>query len=93
MKSLGDIAVSAKAALATAGGTVASGLAQLLGLIPDEIGKLATLLGICLSIVMIGYWRAQTKKTQVETERTELETQLLILRRDKLISERITEEL
>jgi hypothetical protein len=68
MRSFGDIALSFKASVATAGGTVASGLAQFLGLIPEEIGKLSALLGLCLSIVMISYWRAQTKKTNLESE-------------------------
>lgn len=77
MRSWGEIALSAKTAAVTASGTVASGLAQFLGFIPDEIGKLATLLGICLTIVMLGYWRTQSKKAQIELE-------LLILQRDKL---------
>jgi len=68
VKGLADAAVSAKTGLATAGGTVASGLAQLVGIIPNEIGKLATLIGIALSIVMISYWRAQKRKTQLESE-------------------------
>lgn len=80
MRSLGEIALSAKTAVVTASGTAASGLAQFLGLIPDEIGKLATLLGICLTIVMLGYWRTQSKKAQIELE-------LLILQRDKLRGE------
>lgn len=68
MISFSGVAASAKTAAATALATVASGLAQFLQLIPDDIGKLATLVGICLTIVMIGYWLEQKKKARLESE-------------------------
>ena len=40
--------------------TAATGAAEWLNWIPNDIGKLATLVGICLSVVLIGthLWRA-----------------------------------
>ncbi len=42
-----------RVAATVAGGTVVSGITQVLDLIPDNIGKLATLIGIILSSVLI----------------------------------------
>jgi len=80
MKSIADIALSAKFAASTAAATMASGFAYFVGLIPDDIGKFASLLGAILTIVMLGYWRAQTKK--VELENKILHLQLVAAERD-----------
>lgn len=84
MKSLFELAASVKFALSTAMATMASGFAYFIGLIPDDIGKFASLLGGLLTIVMLGYWRAQTRKTNneslnvaMQTQKTALEVALL----------------
>ena len=68
MSGIQEFFASGKAAVAVAGGTVASGIAQILSWIPDSIGKFATLVGVVLTLVMISYWRAKTKKVQLESE-------------------------
>lgn len=94
MRSLGEIALSAKTAAVTAGATVASGLVQLLGLIPDEIGKLTALVGLCIGIVTLGVWRKKSKEvdaniklSEINEKKAQVELELLILQRDKLRGE------
>lgn len=76
MRSAAEIALSAKTSAVTAVGTLASGFSTVVGLIPEDIGKLACLLSLVLTCVMIRYWSTQTKKSQIELE-------LLIRTRDK----------
>lgn len=73
MKQLSELFLSVKAAAATAGLTISSAV----GLIPDPINKLAALVGVVLSLIMCGYWRAQTKKIYAETEKINLEREKL----------------
>ena len=73
MSRLIDAAASAKVAGATALGTVASGFASFVGMIPDDIGKGVSLVGGILSIVMIQYWRKNTKKLDLETKILQLQ--------------------
>lgn len=68
MKSFEDIALSAKFALSTAAATTASGFGYFIGLIPDDIGKFSSLLGAILTIVMLGYWKAQRRKVDLENK-------------------------
>lgn len=54
--------------------TTGSGVGTILDLIPDDIGKLATLIGIILSLVLIyTHWR----RGRVEFEKTRLEIAIL----------------
>ena len=50
---LAEVAQSPKVGTAVAAGTSTSGLGTFLDLIPNDIGKLATLVGIVLSMVLI----------------------------------------
>lgn len=50
---LEHITVSTKTAVAVASATTASGVGSLLDWIPNDIGKIATLIGIVLSLVLI----------------------------------------
>lgn len=68
MRSFVEVAASVKFALSTAVATMASGFAYFIGLIPNDIGKLASLLGAMLTVVMIGYWLEQKKKARLESE-------------------------
>lgn len=60
--------VSASVALTTTG----TGLVNILDLIPDEIGKLASLIGIVLSIVLIYFHIINTRKVMRERAIDEL---------------------
>jgi hypothetical protein len=56
------------------GMTAGTGLMTILEMIPDDIGKLATLVGIVLSSVLIyNHWR----KGRIEYEKTRLEVEIL----------------
>lgn len=73
MSRIAEAAASAKVAGVTAAGTIASGFASFVGMIPDDIGKGVSLIGGILSIVMIQYWRKNTKKLELETKILQLE--------------------
>ena len=73
MNRIVDAVMSVKAAGVTAAGTVASGFASFVGLIPDDIGKGVSLIGGLLSLVMIQYWRKNTKKLDLETKILQLQ--------------------
>jgi len=79
MKSIADIALSAKFAASSAAATMVSGFSYFIGLIPDDIGKLASLLGSILTIVMLGYWRAQTEERKSSKKKIDVETSILQL--------------
>lgn len=70
------------AVVATA--TSASGFSTLLDLIPDDIGKLATLVGIALSVVLI---RAHWIRGSSERETSKLQQEKLQIELDKLRNE------
>lgn len=65
--------VSTGVALTTAG----TGFVDFLDLIPDEIGKLASLVGICLSIVLIYFHIINTRKIMREREMIEMQIRKL----------------
>lgn len=54
MNQLTDAVTGVKATATVAIGTVATGFGKWLKLIPDDIGKLGALVGIVLSLVLIG---------------------------------------
>jgi hypothetical protein len=70
---IAETVTGVKVAGATAAGTMASGFASFVGWIPDDIGKAVSLIGGILSIVMIQYWRKNTKKLELETKILQLE--------------------
>lgn len=76
MNRITDTVTGVKAAGVTAAGTMASGFASFVGLIPDDIGKAVSLIGGVLSLVMIQYWRKNTKKLDLETKILQLEYDL-----------------
>lgn len=63
-----------KTAWATAVGTMGTGMGTILEMIPNEIGKLATLVGIILSSVLI---YTHLRKGSIEYEKTHLEILIL----------------
>ena len=61
-----SVITSTKASATIAAGTGAMG--QILDLIPNDITKLATLVGICLSLVLIYVQWRNAQKTNLEIE-------------------------
>ncbi len=71
---LTELAQNPKIASAVSTVTTGTGLGTFLDLIPNDIGKLATLVGIVLSSVLIyTHWR----KGRIEYEKTQLEILVL----------------
>lgn len=69
-----QVATSPKIAGAVSAVTTGSGVGTILDVIPDDIGKLATLIGIILSLVLIyTHWR----RGRIEYEKTRLEIAVL----------------
>lgn len=83
MSRFADAAIGAKTAGVTAFATMASGFASFVGMIPDDIGKAVSLVGGILSIVMIQYWRKNTKKLDVETQLLQLQLETARREADK----------
>lgn len=67
---LGDVLGATKSAAGVAAATIGSGVGLVLSLIPDDIGKAATAVGLVLSLVLIyTHWRngrAEYQKKQLE---------------------------
>lgn len=73
--SVNEFVSNPKIAGAVSAGTTTTGLGTILDFIPGEIGKLATLVGICLSLVLIyTHWR----KGRIEYQKTQLEIKILM---------------
>ena len=89
MSRIAEVASSAKLAGVTAAGTIASGFASFVAMIPDDIGQGVSLIGGVLSLVMIQYWRKNTKKLDLETQILQL--QLDIAQREALKKRRATD--
>lgn len=71
---LTELAQNPKVASAVSTVTTGTGIGTFLDLIPDDIGKLATLVGIVLSSVLIyTHWR----KGRIEYQKTQLEILIL----------------
>lgn len=71
---LQELASNPKVASMVSAATTGTGLGTFLEWIPNEIGKLATLVGIVLSLVLIyTHWR----KGRIEYQKTQLEIAIL----------------
>ena len=66
--SLKELVADPKMALAVASGTMGTGTGTIIDLIPDGIGKVATLIGIILSLLLIRVHYANLQKLQLERE-------------------------
>lgn len=71
-----EIAGNAKAALVVSAVTTGTGVSTL-SWIPDDIGKLAMLVGIILSLVLIRAHLAITRNAEADREKTRLETEIM----------------
>ena len=70
-----EIASNPKIGQVVASSTIGTGIGTILELIPDDIGKLATVVGIILSSVLIyTHWR----KGRIEYKKTQLEIKILM---------------
>ena len=63
-----QIATSPKVATGVVAGTTSSGVGTWLDWIPNDIGKLASLVGIVLSIVLIAVHVTMYRKARIELE-------------------------
>lgn len=61
-----EVLTNVKVAVTVAATTISTGLGMFLDLIPDDIGKLATLIGIVLSVVLIYVHWLKTRILLVE---------------------------
>lgn len=75
-----ELASNPKIASTVAGSTVGTGLGTILELIPDDIGKLATVVGIILSSVLI---YTHLRKGRIEYQKTKLELEILMKREEE----------
>lgn len=77
---LSQIATSPKAGASVAASTTAVGVSSWVDLIPDDIGKVATLVGICLSLVYIyttvRKHRAEFKNIQLQNAALQMDNDL-----------------
>jgi hypothetical protein len=80
--SIRDLVTDPRTASAVSGGTVASGLGTWTDAIPNDIGKVATLIGAILSLIMI---YVSLKKNAREAAEFEIKLHILTIERDKLI--------
>lgn len=69
-----DLVSDIKVAWATVMGTIGSGLGTAMEMIPNDIGKLATLIGCILSVVLI---YTHLRKGRIEYEKVRLEIIIL----------------
>lgn len=69
-----NIIQDTKTALTVATGTTGVGVSSWLDWIPDDIGKLATLVGIALSLVLI---YVQLRKGRLERQKLKIELEVL----------------
>lgn len=80
MNRLAEALGSIKASATLAGATFASGLSTVVGLIPEEIGKLASFVGLILTLIMINYWR---RKQMNESIQSSLDAELRMIEIEK----------
>ena len=81
-----DIAQSAKIATAVSTTTIGSGVATILEWIPDDIGKVATLIGMLLSTILIythiKKYKREGREQEREEEKHKLQIEILTLERE-----------
>ena len=77
MRKMKEFLTDAKTAAAVSATTISTGLGTIFDYIPDNIGKLATLVGICLSLVLIRVHLQRLKKEKEEYEKAKIEKQML----------------
>lgn len=76
-----ELVSNPKVAAAVVAGTTGAGLSTYLDWIPTDIGKLATLAGLTLSVVLI---YVHLRKGHAEIKKTHLETEILKKMREDL---------
>lgn len=76
-------ATSVKAAAIAGGATTGTGLSTWFDVIPDDIGKFASLIGICLTSVLIVF---HVRKGLLDIKKSQLEIEILKKRRGPIES-------
>ena len=69
-----EVVISPKPAIAVAMSTTGTGMGTIFDLIPDDIGKLATLIGIVLSTVLI---YTHSRRMMMDSKKSKLELEIL----------------
>ena len=72
-----ELAQDIKVALGVGTATTSTGTATVLDWIPNDIGKLASLVGIALSVVLIYTHFRRSRLTDIEYKKTLLEIEIL----------------
>jgi hypothetical protein len=70
-------ATNMKVGVVTGAGTVSAGAGTWFDVIPDDIGKLASLVGILLSSLLIFFHVQKIRKSALEISKTRLEIEIL----------------
>lgn len=81
---LGEIATDIKIAATVSGATTITGLSHLTNLIPDDIGKLGTVAGISLSLVLA---YVHLRRIHIEQKKAKLDIETKEIRLEKLRTE------
>ena len=76
---MNDFITNAKSVWLIVVGVLASGFTQLMGVLPDDMGKLTSLSGLCVAIAMFNKLRAESRKAAADQRKTQRETELLEL--------------
>jgi hypothetical protein len=72
-----EYATNMKVGVVTGAGTVSAGAGTWFDVIPDDIGKLASLVGILLSSLLIFFHVQKIRKSALEISKTRLEIEIL----------------
>jgi len=70
-------AASAKVGVVTGTSTVSVGAGTWFNMIPDDIGKLASIIGICLSSVLIYVHALKVRQGTLDIKKTKLEIEMM----------------
>ena len=84
-------ATNIKVGVVTGAGTVSAGAGTWFDVIPDDIGKLASLVGILLSSLLIFFHVQKIRKSALEISKTRLEIEIMKARKTRLEIEIIKE--
>ncbi len=84
MSRVADVLASLKVSIGIAATSIGSGVSLILGIIPDNIGKLATFAGVLLSCYMIVYWRKNAAKIDQDLAKGEIELEIKQIEREKM---------
>lgn len=74
-----EMLASLKASIGVAVASIASGVSTIIGVIPEDIGKLASFAGFLVSCYLLVYWRKNSAKVDLESAKIKIETELMMI--------------